>query len=198
MPLCCCWTGVDWGWAASGAAAWPPPPKSMLDRPWPIVEQTATDPAVAAIWASIPGCCVPDCGAELAWGTFAGGAGGALEPNADGAAAVLALRDCTGADLGADARGRDWRCRELFSISWEYTRHFGGRTAIVARLVVVVRNRAYPTGRAFGKFLGKDDSALSGRQNKVWRYTNFRCVTDVSMDWITVASKCVYKILPSF
>lgn len=33
----------------------PPPPKSMEDRPCPMVEPTATEPAVAAIWANIPG-----------------------------------------------------------------------------------------------------------------------------------------------
>lgn len=49
---CCCCAGA----ACCSAGALSEPPKSMCERPWPIVEPTATDPAVAAICASMPGC----------------------------------------------------------------------------------------------------------------------------------------------
>ncbi|KAJ7682971.1 hypothetical protein B0H17DRAFT_1074797 [Mycena rosella] len=46
---CCCWAGAC-------SAAWPPPlPNSMLESPWPMVLPMATEPAVAAIWAIMPG-----------------------------------------------------------------------------------------------------------------------------------------------
>ena len=81
----------------------------MLERPWPIVEPMATEPAVAAIWAIIPG---PLDGA--AWLVAAAGGGGAwVGAYPEGAAAVAAPRD--GAGAGAEGREategrlRDWR-----------------------------------------------------------------------------------------
>jgi len=67
-PICCCCCCCTGGASAAGAAEFELPPKSMLERPWPMVEPTATEPAVAAIWASMPGCfgwaaaCVPIAG----------------------------------------------------------------------------------------------------------------------------------------
>ena len=55
-PVCwwaCCWTGGEGAWVSAGG--FPPPPKSIFERPWPMVEPIATDPAVAAIWAIMPG-----------------------------------------------------------------------------------------------------------------------------------------------
>lgn len=68
---------------AGGAAASPRPPKSILEIPCPIVDPTATLPAVAAIWAIMPGCFVCPC-CVLA---CAGGAGAAVRAGA-GAAMV--------------------------------------------------------------------------------------------------------------
>ena len=72
-------TGCTAGASAAGAGALLLPPKSMDERPWPIVEPTATEPAVAAIWASMPGpaeaagaagaeVCAGGAGAAGAWG----------------------------------------------------------------------------------------------------------------------------------
>jgi hypothetical protein len=80
----------------------------MLEIPWPIVEPMATEPAVAAICAIIPGC--------LGWAAeaaaAAGGAGGGARAYPAGdAAAVEALRVWAGADAarGAGREERDER-----------------------------------------------------------------------------------------
>jgi len=75
--------------------------------PCPMVDPTATEPAVAAIWAIIPGC--PDW-AVAALAAVAGGAGGAgargvLYPA--GAAAVWAPRVWEGAAARGAERPRD-------------------------------------------------------------------------------------------
>jgi hypothetical protein len=82
--------------------------------PWPIVEPTATEPAVAAICASIPGpleacVCAGAAGAEV----FAGGAGAGGACWA-GKAAVEAPREGALAGAGAEREvvgreERDWR-----------------------------------------------------------------------------------------
>lgn len=73
----------------------------MLERPCPIVDPMATEPAVAAIWAIMPGPC---------WaGAWTAGGGGAAYVWG-GAAIVEAWRVCWGAGAGAGrAAGRDER-----------------------------------------------------------------------------------------
>ena len=105
----------------------------MLERPWPIVEPTATEPAVAAICASIPG--PLDCVAACAWGGTGGACDGWGAVPGWGAAAVCAGRVCWGAGVGAgrDAgrleRDERWVDENQPVARWERTRI--GLTAIV-------------------------------------------------------------------
>lgn len=74
----------------------------MEESPWPIVEPTATEPAVAAIWAIIPGW--PLDAVVVGWAPACGGAAaGGAERAAGGAATVEAERVCAGA--GMDREG---------------------------------------------------------------------------------------------
>ena len=56
-PAAGCWYACCWAAGAGAGSADPPPPKSMLERPWPTVEPTATPAAVEAIWPKRPGPC---------------------------------------------------------------------------------------------------------------------------------------------
>lgn len=80
---------------AVGAAASPRPPKSILEIPCPIVEPTATLPAVAAIWPNRPGCL--GCPAWDWACDFAGGGAG-RETAAGDAATVDDEREPEGAE----------------------------------------------------------------------------------------------------
>lgn len=85
----------------------------MDEMPWPIVEPTATEPAVAAICAIIPGPRLEVCACAVA-GVCAGGAGAGGACCA-GRAAVEAPREgaLAGFAAGREVVGReerDWRC----------------------------------------------------------------------------------------
>jgi hypothetical protein len=57
-------------WGAGAAASLLRPPKSIFDTPWPMTLPAATLPAVAAIWANMPGPLL--LWAAAGWGTGVG------------------------------------------------------------------------------------------------------------------------------